>query len=256
MLENESRANENLSRYYPHDLQVSPGICNTLPLGTSNSTMQQPFHVPNPTPFMGVVSNKLIRNGGGIAHAVVGSSEETVSPSQLYGRTDWSHPHQPGTALAPTHYAGTTFSTRPSIPTMPCGPISSFAATIPPSIAWSPNRSDHGVVPSNSQRGTIQELNPCAEYVAPSKGPMTGGVEVTIVGTNFPHTLPLSVYFSKKPALIVSGKHLARDQPINVYRLPDSKDSGDHTMFGSRRIISWTCRSVDCGGTPRIGTGD
>ena len=179
--------------------------------------MQQPFHRPKATPFTGVVSNKLIGNGGGIAHRIVGSSEETlqtISPSQLYGRTDRPHPHQPGTALPPTHYAGMTSSTRPSIPTMPCGPISSFAATIPPSIAWSSNGSGHGIIPPNSQQGTTQELNPCAEYVAPSKGPMMGGVEVTIVGTNFPHTLPLSVYFSEKPALIVSWECLAHDQPI------------------------------------------
>ena len=207
MLENESRANEHLNQYCPYDFQASPGVCNTLSLGTSNLTMQQPFHVPNPTPFMEVTSNKLTRNGEDIAPGVVVSSEETlqtISPSGLYRRTFWPHPHQPGTAVAPTHYTGATFSTHPSIPTMPRGSISSFAPTIRPSMARSPNGGDHGVMPSNSQQGTPQELDPCAEYVAPSKGPMSGGLEVTIVGTNFPHTLSLSVYFGKKPSIIVS----------------------------------------------------
>ena len=218
MLENESRANEILNQHNPHDLQVSPGICNTLPLGTSNFTMQQPFHVPNPTPFMGVASNKLTRNGEDIAPGVVISNEgtlQTISPSRLYRRTVWPHPHQPGTALAPTHYAGAIFFTHPSIPTMPCGPMSSSPPTFRPSIARSPNGSDHRVMPSNSQQGTPQELITCVEYVAPSKGPMSGGLEVTIVGTNFPHTLSLSVYFGKKSSTIVSWEHLARD-PINV----------------------------------------
>lgn len=219
VLENESRVNEALSQRCPHDLQVSPGICDTLPLGASSSTMQQPFHVPHPTPFMGVVSNKSTSNGEGITQKVVGSTEETlqtISPYQIYGKTDWTHPHQPGTARAPTHYSGMAFATHPSIPTIPRGSIHSSAATILPS--------DHRIMRFSSQQSNAQEINPYVEYVAPSKGPMSGGVEVTIVGINFPHTLPLSVYFSTKPAIIVSREYLAHDH-INAEPLPDSKNS-------------------------------
>jgi hypothetical protein len=243
-----------MNRHRPHDLQVPPGICNTPLLGTSSSTMQQPLNVPNPTPIMGVASNKPTRDGEGIMQGLVDPTEGTlqfISPSRLYGRPNWTHPYQPGTASAPTHFAGMKFATHSSIPTMPYGSILPFAATVLPSTA---KGSDHGITRSSPQPGPTQELGPCAEYVAPSKGSMLGGVEVTIVGTNFPHTLPLSVYFSTKLALIVSWEYLARDQPINAERLSDSKDSGDHTMFGSRRIISWNCRCADCGGTPRIST--
>jgi hypothetical protein len=238
VLKKESRANKTLSECCPHDLQASPGICNTLPLGTSPSTMQQPFHFTHPTQFIGVVSNKSTRNGGDITQGVLSSTEETLqtrSPYQLY------HPHQPGTALAPTHYTGVAFSTRHSIPTMPLGSISSSAAALLPSTASYPNGRDHGITRSSSQQDTTQELNSCAEYVAPSKGTMSGGVEVTIVGTNFPHTLSLSVYFSTKPAVIVSREYLARGQTINAEPLPDSKDSRDPTMFGSCHIISRNC---------------
>jgi len=183
--------------------------------------MQQPLNDPNPTPFIGVASNKLTRDGEGITQGVIGSTEETlktISPSQQHGRTDWAYPYQPGTAPAPTLYAdaGMTFSSRSSIPTISCGSMSSSGATFLPSTSRSPKRSDHGVIRSSSQRRNTQELNPCAEYVAPSKGPMLGGVEVTIVGTNFPHTLPLSVYFGTKLAYVVSREYLVRGQLINA----------------------------------------
>ena len=190
----------------------------TVPLRPSNVTEN-----PAPLPSYPVLHNPYGSTEGTL---------QTISPYQIYGNTDWTHPHQPGTALAPTHYAGMAFATRPSIPTIPRGSIHSSAATILPS--------DHRIMRFSSQQRNTQELNPFVEYVAPSKGPMTGGVEVTIVGTNFPHTLPLSVYFSTKPAIIVSREYLAHDH-INAEPLPDSKNSGDHTMFGSRYIISRTC---------------
>jgi len=205
------------------------------PPGTSSSTTQQPLQVPHPTAFIGVVSNRSTGNREDTTQAPTEEALRTISPYQLY------HPHQPGTALAPTRYTGVAFPARSGIPTMPLGSVSSSAATILPSTTWYPNVRDHGTRRSSSQQGTTQEPTSSAEYVAPSKGPMSGGVEVTIIGSNFPHTLPLSVYFSTKAAVIVSRKYLAHDQAINAEPLPDSKDSRDHTMFGSGHIISRTC---------------
>ena len=128
-----------------------------------------------------------------------------------YGGISWTYPHDVGTAPAPMYDAGVTSNTRSIIQAIPYDSLCSSPAIILPS-----NRSDHGVIRSNSQQWYIQEPNPRAEYVVPSKGPMAGGIEVTIVGTNFPHTLPLCVYFSTKLALIVSWEYLGRGQPIHV----------------------------------------
>jgi len=245
-----------VDQLYSHDPQVCPGICNTPSLGTSSFITQQLSNVPNPTPFVGIVSNTSTRHGGDITRGVVDPTEETprtISPPQQHGKTDRAYPRQLGSAPVPIHDVKMTSATGPITRTILSGSLSSSSATILPSTARPPNGSD-GVLLSSSQRGTTQESNPCAEYVAPGKGPLSGGVEVTIVGTNFPHTLPLRVYFNTKLALVVSWEYLARGQPINVERAPDSKDSGDHSMCCSRRVISWNCRRTNSGRTPRITT--
>lgn len=212
MLENESRANQTINRHRPHDLQVSSGIYNT-PFSTSSFTMQQPLHVPYPTPFMGVVPNTPTRVEGDAIQGVVEPTKETLpvtSLFQLHGGMDWRCPHNVGTTPAPVQNIGITSATRSAIPTIPSESLFSSATTLLPSNEGSSNGSYHGITRPNLRQGTTQELNPCAEYMAPSKGPMSGGVEVTIVGTNFPHTLTLSVYFSTKLALVVSWKYLLR----------------------------------------------
>ena len=257
VLENKSKPNETANQHYSNDPQVRPGIINTLPLGTSSFTMQRPSNVPNPTPFIEIGSNSSTGVGKDLTQGIVDSTEEglqIIYPSQQCGRTDWTYPHQVGTALTSVHNAGMISANRSIIPMRPCDSLSSSATTILPSTTRFLNRNGHGLIPSDSQQRTTQDPSPCVEYVVPSKGPMSGGVEVTIVGTDFPHTLPLSVYFSTKLALIVSWKHLADSQSINVERRADSKDSGDHTMFSSRRNISWNCRRADCGKIPRIST--
>ena len=211
VLENESRANEPVNQHHPHELQVDPRIRNTLPLGASSFTIQQPLLVPYPTPLMGVASNPPTRVGGDTIQGVVVPTKETfpvVSPSQSRRRMHWTFPHELGTTPALIQNAGMTSATPSIATTIPFESLPSSATTVHPSTEGSSNGSDHGITYSDSQQGTTQELNPCVEYVAPSKGPMSGGVEVTIVGTNFPHTLPLSVYFSTNPALIVSWELL------------------------------------------------
>jgi len=212
LLENESEA---VDQRHSHDLQCRPGIHNTLQFGASSSTMQHPLDVPNHTPFIGVVSNIWTRDREDRIQGVVDSTEETprfIPPSQLHGRTDSTHPHEIGTAPAPIYNARVTSATCSVIPMIPSDSFSSSATTIFPSTEGSSNGGDHRLIRSSLQRGTPQEPNPYAEYVVPSKGPMSGGVEVTIVGTNFPHTLPLNVYFGTKLALIVSWDHLTRRQ--------------------------------------------
>jgi hypothetical protein len=247
VLEDESRANETVNQHRPHDLQVSSGICYKPPLGTSSFAMQQPLQVSYPTLFMGVVSDTSTRVVEDTMQGVVGPTMEALpatSPFHLHGGMDWSCPHP---TPAPAQNAGVTSATRFIIPTIPFESLSSSATTLLPSPEGSPNERDHGVTRSILQQGTTQELSPCAEYVAPSKGPMSGGVEVTIVGSNFPHTLPLCVYFNTNLALVVSWKHLVHGSAIDA-RLPsDSKDSGDHTVFCSRRIISWNRRRANSG---------
>ena len=213
VLENESRANEAVNKHHPHDLQVPPGVRNTLPLGASPFTMQQPLHVPYSTPFMGVVSNTPTRVGGDTIQGVVVPSEEILpvtSPSQLQKRIDSTSPREEGTTPATIQNAGMTSAACSIVTAIPSETLSSSATTLPPSTEGPSNESDHVLTHSGSQQGTTQELNPCAEYVAPSKGPMSGGIEVTIVGTNFPHTLPLCVYFGANIAFVVSWKHLVR----------------------------------------------
>ena len=258
-LENESRADKAVNQHRPHDLQTPPRICNTLQLGASSSTIQQPLHVLYPTPFMRVASNPPTRVGGDTTQGVVVPTRETfpvISPSQLYRRMDWTCPHEVGTAPAPIQNAGVTSATHSILTTIPSESLSPSAATLPPSTEGSPNGVDHGITHSGVQQGTTQELNPCVEYVAPNKGAMSGGVEVTIVGTNFPHTLSLIVYFGTNPALVVSWEHLVRGSSIDGTRPPDSKDSGNYTVFCSRRIISWNCRRANFGRTPRISARD
>ena len=152
-----------------------------------------------------------------------------------------NHRIEVGTAPAPIHDAGMTPTTCSVTQAISSASLPSSLTIIPPSTEETLNRSDHGIIRSSPQQRSIQEPNPCAEYVVPSKGPMSGGIEVTIVGTNFPHTLPLSVYFSTKLALIVSWQYLGRGQPIHAERPPDSEDSRDHKMFCSRRTIPWNC---------------
>ena len=210
VLENESRANKTVNQHRPHDIQVATGISNSLHLGASSSTMQQPLQVPYPTPFMGVVSNTPTRVGGDTIQGVVVPTRGALpvtSPSQLM---DWTSPHEVGATPAPIQNASMTSATRFIVTTIPSESLSSSATTLLPSTEGSSNGNDHGITHLGSQQGTTQRLNPCAEYVAPSKGPMSGGLEVTIVGTNFPHTSPLSVYFSTNLALVVSWKHLVR----------------------------------------------
>jgi hypothetical protein len=212
VLENESGANDTVNQHLPHDLHISPRIYDILPLGASSFTMQQPLHVPYPTPFMAVVSNTSTRVGEDIIQGVVEPTKEAlgvISPSQLHGRMDWRRPHEVGATPAAIRITGTTSSTLSIIPTIPPESLSSSATTLLPSTEGSSNGSHHGIIRYSSHQGSIQELNPCAEYVAPGKGPMSGGIEVTIVGIDFPHTLPLRVYFSTKPALVVGWKHLA-----------------------------------------------
>lgn len=213
VLENETRANETVNKHPPRDLQVPPGICSTLPLGISSFTTQQSLHVPYPTPFIGVVSNPPIRVVEDIIPGVVEPTKETlqvIPPFRLHGRMDWACSHETGTTPAPIPNADMISATGSIVPTIPPELLSPSATTTLPSTEGSSNGSDHGITCSSSQQSTTQELNPCAEYVAPSKGPMSGGLEVTIVGTNFPYTLPLRVYFSTQLAPIVSWKHLAR----------------------------------------------
>lgn len=208
--ENESRANQTISRHRPHDLQVSSGVYNT-PLSTSSFTTQQPLYVPYPTPFMGVVPNTPTRVEGDAIQGVVEPTKETLpvtSPFQLHGGMNLRWPHNVGTTPAPVHNTAITSATRSAIPAIPSESLFSSATTLLPSTEGSSNGNDHGITRLSLRQGTTQEPNPCAEYMAPSKGPMSGGVEVTIVGTNFPHTLALSVYFSTKLALVVSWKHL------------------------------------------------
>jgi hypothetical protein len=260
VLEDESRANEAVNQHHSHDLQVSSGICYTAPLGTSSFTIQQPEHIPYATNLMGVASGTPTRVGEDTIQGVSGATKEALpatSPFQLHGRMDGRCPHPTPTPVhpAPVQNAGMASSTCSIIPTIPSESLSS-STTLLPSTEGSSNGSDHGVTRSSLQQATTQELSPCAEYVAPSKGPMSGGVEVTIVGTNFPHTLPLRVYFNTKLALVVSWKHLVRGWSIDARLPPDSKDSGDHTVFCSRRIIPWNCRRANSGGTLRIGTRD
>ena len=213
VLENESRANKAVNQHRPHELQVPLEICSTLPLGTGSFTIQHPFHAPYPTPLMGVAPNPPTRVGGDTTSGVVVPTQETlpvIFPSQLRRRMDWTCPREVRTTPGPIQSAGMTSATPSIVTTIPSESLSSSATTLFPSIEGSSNGSDHGITPSDSQQGTTQELSPCVEYVAPSKGPMSGGIEVTIVGTNIPHTLLLSVYFGTNPALIVSWKHLVR----------------------------------------------
>jgi len=214
VLENESRANETFNQHHSHDLHVSPRIYDTLQLGTSSFTMHQPLDAPNP---MGVVSNTLTRDGEDIMQGVFDLAEEipqALPPSQQHERTDWT-PYQVG-APAPISNAGVTSATRSIFPTILYDSLPSSATTSFPPTEGTSNRSDRRLICSSSQQDTTQEPSPCAEYVAPSKGPLSGGVEVTIVGTNFPHTLPLSVYFSTKLAVVVSWEHLIHGRSINA----------------------------------------
>ena len=210
VLEDESRANEIVNQHHPHDLQVPPGICDALPLGASSFTMQEPLHAPYSTPFMGVTSNTPTRVGGDTIQGVVVPTEETLpvtSPPQSYRRMDSTCARDVGTTPAPIQNAGMTSAIRPIVTTIPSGSSSSVTTHLP-STEGSSGGSDHGITHSGSQQGTTQEQNPCAGYVDPSKGPLSGGVQATIVGTNFPHTLPLSVYFGKNLARVVSREHL------------------------------------------------
>lgn len=212
VLENESGSNVTVNQRHSHDLRVCPGIHDT-PLGTNSFAVQQPSNDPSPTPSIGIVPNTLTGYGEGMMAEEVNSTEEilqVVSPLQ-YGRISWTYPHDVGTAPAPMYDAGVTSNTCSITQAIPYDSLCSSPAIILPS-----NRSDHGIIHSNSQQWSSQEPNPRAEYVVPSKGPMAGGIEVTIVGTNFPHTLPLCVYFSTKLALIVSWEYLGRGQPIHV----------------------------------------
>ena len=259
MLENESRANQTINQHRSHDLQAPHGMSNTLPFGASSFTMRQPSHVPYPTPFMGVVSSTPTRVGGDTIQGIVMPTRGTLpvtSPSQLHRRMDWSCPHEVGTTPAPIQNASTTSATCSIVTTTPSESMSSSATTLPSTTEGPSNGNDHGITHPGSQQGTTQRPNPCAEYVAPSKGPMSGGVEVTIVGTNFPHTLPLSVYFGTNLALVVSWGHLVHGRSIDTRRSPDSKDSGDYTVFCSRRIISWNCGRANFCRVPRFSTRD
>ena len=213
MLENESGANEAVNQHCPHDLQAPPGICNTLSLDASSFAMQQPLHVPYTTPLVGVVSNTPTMVEGGTIQGVVVPTEETLpvtSPPQLHGRMDSTCAREVGTTPVPTQNAGMTSVTRSIVTTIPSVSLSSSATTHLPPTEGSSGGSDHGILHSDSQQGTTQELNPCAGYVDPGKGPLSGGVQATIVGTNFPHTLPLNVYFGTNLALVVSWKHQVR----------------------------------------------
>ena len=259
VLENESRANQTVNQHRPHDLQAPPRISNTLPLGASSFTMRQPLLDPYPTPFMGVVSSTPTRVGGDTIQGVVVPTRGTLpltSPSQLHRRMDWAYPHEVGTTPVPIRNASTTSATYSIVTTIPSESLSSSATTFLPPPEGSSNGDDHGITHPGSQQGTTQRLNPRAEYVAPSKGPMSGGVEVTIVGINFPHTLPLSVYFSTNLALVVSWKYLVHGRSIDTRRSLDSKDSGNYTVFCSRRIISWNCRRANFCRVPRFSTRD
>lgn len=253
VLGNESRADGAVNNHRSHDTQVCLGINGTQPLGTSSFTMQRPLDDPS---LIEAVSNTLTRDGEDMIQMVENPTEEALQVISPCRRTDWTYPHQAGTAPAPIRNAGMAAATHPIISTIPRHSVSSSATTIPLSTEGSSNGSDHGFIHPSSQQGATQDPNPCAEYVVPSKGPMSGGIEVTIVGTNFPHTLPLSVYFSTKIALVVRRKHLARDKPINAERPPDSKDSRNHTMFCSCYIVSWNCRRANSGRTPRFSTRD
>jgi len=207
VLQDESGANETVNQHRPRDLRVSSEIYNTPPLGTGSFTMQRPLYVPYPTPFMGVVSNTPTMVGGYTIQGIVEPTQEAppaTFPPQLHGGMDRRYPHL---TPAPVQNAGMTSTTRSIVPTIPSVLLSS-ATTLLPSTEGSSNGSDHVITGFSLQQGTTQELNPCAEYVVPCRGPMSGGVEVTIVGNNFPYTLPLSVYFNTKRALVVSWKHL------------------------------------------------
>jgi len=255
VLENESRANEALDQHHYHDLHVSPGIYDTLQPGTGSFTMHQPLDIPNP---LGVVSNTSTRDGEDITQGVFHPAEETLQalpPSQQHESTDWTYPYQLGAPVSISN-AGMTSATRFIVPMTLCDSLPSSATTILPPTEGPSNGSDHRPMRHSPQQDTTQEPSPCAEYVAPSKGPLSGGVEVTIVGTNFPHTLPLSVYFGTKLAVIVSWEHLVRGRSINAELAPDSKDSGDHTMCCSCCVISWNCRRASSGRTPRTSTRD
>ena len=189
VLENESRANKVISQRHYHDLHVSPGIYDTRQLGTSSFVMHQPLDVSNP---MGVVSNTSTRDGEDIMQGVFDPAKETpqvLPPSQQHECTDWTYPYQLE-APALISNTGVTSATRFIVPTILCDSL--------------PSSANHRLMRSSSQQDTTQEPSPCARYVAPSKGPLSGGIEVTIVGTNFPYTLPLSVYFGTKLAVVVS----------------------------------------------------
>ena len=233
-------------RFLVHGTQGFPISHIALPPATSSS-MGQPRDVLDPVPSIGITSNPLTMDTGNFIQGVVGPTEESaIRLAQLNSRTDQTRTDQEGATPLLTRGAQVTHPSASTFPMMPFG--SSSYATVFPSTVGSPNG-------SGSQPNIFQAPNPRAHYVAPSKGPMLGGIEVTIIGTNFPHELPVYVYFGTRPAIIVSKERIVCAQFINAERATDSKDGGDHTMHRSPHIVSGDCRCENCGRTPRISTG-